>query len=479
MSATATRLDDPRRRRHLGVLSRSLCCASVALWGAVGLTHPADAQTVTSEITYTYGDEISGHTNAIGRLALVEEREGGTTVVRSASFDYDVRGNITRTVRVLDGATYTTDQAYDSLNRVETITYPDTPTRETVTNGYNFAGSLKTVTGVDGAVTTNYVTDIQYDAFGKRSRITFGNGTQTDFTYDADAFRLQQLRTIGPGGMLQDLNYTYDPVGNILTIRDGLNVGYNESFDYDDLHRLTGAFGAYGSLTYAYDQIGNMTCNSQLGPCSATSPNYAYPPSGATSVRPHAVNQAGPYTYAYDANGNMTSRSMNAVVDRSLTYDANNRPTSITVGSSTVNFAYDYTGERVRKQVVNGTMTTYAGAIYECTASCTRYIFAGGTRVAQRRWTGLCRISMVITSAVRTLSPMPAESGWRKSTTILMVGHTLTPMAREGASTADTPISSSTPRRACITTTLGTMILYWVDSWRQIRWASNSEGRRH
>ncbi|MFZ5862304.1 MAG: RHS repeat domain-containing protein [Nitrospirota bacterium] len=299
--------------------------------------------------------------------------------MRSASFDYDVRGNITRTVRVLDGATYTTDQTYDSLNRIETVTYPDTPTREVVTQTYNSAGSLATVTGVDGGVTTNDVTDIQYDAFSKRTRLVLGNGTQTDYTYDADTFRLQQLRTLGPGGVLQHLNYTYDAVGNVQTIRDGLSAGYNESFDYDDLHRLTGAFGAYGSLTYAYNQIGNMTCNSQLGPCSATSANYAYPPSGVTSVRPHAVNQAGPYTYTYDANGNMTSGA-----GRSLTYDVNNRPTSMTVGGSTVAFAYDYSGERVRKQVVGGAMTTYVGAIYECAASCTKYLFAGSTRVAQK-----------------------------------------------------------------------------------------------
>ncbi|MFZ5862300.1 MAG: RHS repeat domain-containing protein [Nitrospirota bacterium] len=223
------------------------------------------------------------------------------------------------------------------------------------------------------------MTDIRYDAFSKRTRLVLGNGTQTDYTYDADTFRLQQLRTLGPGGVLQHLNYTYDAVGNVQTIRDGLSAGYSESFDYDDLHRLTGAFGAYGSLTYAYDPIGNMTCNSQISPCSATSPNYAYPPSGATSVRPHAVNQAGPYTYTYDANGNMTSGA-----GRSLTYDVDNRPTSMTVGSSTVTFAYDYSGERVRKQVAGGAMTTYVGAIYECAASCTKYLFAGSTRVAQK-----------------------------------------------------------------------------------------------
>ncbi len=49
--------------------------------------------------------------------------------------------------------------------------------------------------------------------------------------------------------------------------------------------------------------------------------------------------------------------------------------------------AYDYTGERVRK-TVGGALTTYVGALYECSASCTKYIFAGSTRVAQKTQTG-------------------------------------------------------------------------------------------
>ncbi len=311
------------------------------------------------------------------------ETEGGL-VVRSTTFDYDVRGNITQTVKGLDGTTYTTRQTYDSANRVETVTYPETTTPEVVTNTYDPAGHLKTVTGVKAGVTTTYVTDIQYDAFGKRTQITFGNGTQTTYTYDPNAFRLQQLATTGPGGPLQTLSYTYDAVGNVNTIADGVSAASNESFGYDDLHRLTGATGAYSALRYAYDQIGNMTCNSQLGPCTATSPNYAYPPSGATSVRPHAVNQAGPYTYTYDANGNMTGGA-----GRTLSYDVNNRPTSITAGGQTATFAYDYTGERVKKAVAGGTTTTYVGALYECSASCTKYIFAGSTRVALKAGTSV------------------------------------------------------------------------------------------
>ncbi|MFZ3255446.1 MAG: RHS repeat-associated core domain-containing protein, partial [Syntrophales bacterium] len=67
----------------------------------------------------------------------------------------------------------------------------------------------------------------------------------------------------------------------------------------------------------------------------------------------------------------MTSKNGTAIA-----YDYDNRPTSI--GAST--FVYDYAGQRVKK---NGTV--YIGNIYECTGSvCTKYIFAGGTRIAMK-----------------------------------------------------------------------------------------------
>ncbi|MFZ3254258.1 MAG: RHS repeat-associated core domain-containing protein, partial [Syntrophales bacterium] len=67
----------------------------------------------------------------------------------------------------------------------------------------------------------------------------------------------------------------------------------------------------------------------------------------------------------------MTSKNGTAIA-----YDYDNRPTSI--GAST--FVYDYAGQRVKK---NGTV--YIGNIYECTGGvCTKYIFAGGTRIAMK-----------------------------------------------------------------------------------------------
>ena len=68
---------------------------------------------------------------------------------------------------------------------------------------------------------TPFVTNIDYDAKGQRTLIEYGNGVKTQYTYDEETFRLIRLRTVRGGQTpLQDLQYTYDPTGNITQIRD-------------------------------------------------------------------------------------------------------------------------------------------------------------------------------------------------------------------------------------------------------------------
>src|SRR4051794_34432282 len=74
------------------------------------------------------------------------------------------------------------------------------------------------------------IRDILYDAKGQRELLALGNGTHTRYRYDEKTFRLRELRTTRPDydppfpahrgdladpNVLQQLRYTYDPVGNI------------------------------------------------------------------------------------------------------------------------------------------------------------------------------------------------------------------------------------------------------------------------
>ncbi|MFZ1557212.1 MAG: RHS repeat-associated core domain-containing protein [Nitrospira sp.] len=182
----------------------------------------------------------------------------------------------------------------------------------------------------------------------------------------------------GSGTTYQDLRYVYAANGNVSDIYDNLVVAGagDQHLSYDSLDRLTLANGPYGtaganaSLTYTYDELGNLTLNSQVG-------TYTYPVSGSNSVRPHAVTTAGSNTYSYDSNGNLT-----AGAGRSLTYNLENKPLTIAIAGQTTTFVYDGDGRRVKK-TAGSTVTRYVSKLYECdNASCSRMVFAEGQRIA-------------------------------------------------------------------------------------------------
>ena len=198
------------------------------------------------------------------------------------------------------------------------------------------------------------------------------------FSYDTTFTAISLFTNSTSGAVYQYLQYAYAADGNLTTIAVHTVAGGagDQSMTYDSLDRLTEAEGPYGSggatasITYSYNEIGNLTANSKVG-------SYTYPTSGSSSVRPHAVSTAGSNSYTYDANGNMT-----AGAGRSFTYNLENKPLTITIGGQTTTFVYDGDNGRVKK-IVGSTATRYINKLYECeNTSCSRMIFAGSERVA-------------------------------------------------------------------------------------------------
>ena len=314
-----------------------------------------------ADVTYTYDDPSVP--NAIGRLTRVTDAVGTT------SFEYDALGRTVKEEKAVDGVTYIVLKAYDRPGRLTQLIYPD---GAQITYTYDSGGNLEQVS--DGS--TDYITYNDYNARGQVRQATYGNGVVTDYIYDDRTFLLSHLLTQKDTTKLQDLAYTFDNVGNILSITDGVNAS-SQTFEYDDLYRLTQADGVGWGRQYSYDSVGNITHKSDVG-------DYTYGESGAG---PHAVTTAGPNTYTYDTNGNMMSGA-----GRTMAYDYENRLTSVETITHTVTFAYDGDGGRVKKTVTAGTATTttlYIGQLYEVTNGiATRHIFAGDNRVASVESTG-------------------------------------------------------------------------------------------
>ncbi len=288
-----------------------------------------DLPTGETDVTYNYDTAPSGFSGQtgywVGRLAKVTDASG------THEFKYDKLGRVLSDKKTVDSIGYQFDRTYDSMGRVRTLTYPDT---EVVTYTYNGSGDIETIQGVKNSVTTDYIKDVNYNASGQATFTKYGNNVTSDYTYNSQTLRLNQIVTKKPDGTtkLQDLSYTFDNEGNVTHISDIVN-SMSQDFTYDDLNRLIQATGsAYGTKTYAYNTIGNMTTKGNL--------TLTY---SGTSTRPHATTQvswstgqgpsycpSSPCSFTYDSNGNMSVRG-----NDTLTYDSENRLKQITAHEGT------------------------------------------------------------------------------------------------------------------------------------------------
>jgi len=55
--------------------------------------------------------------------------------------------------------------------------------------------------------------NLGYDNAGRRTSLTYPNGTSATYSYD-NASRLSEILHQGPSGVIEDLLYTYDGAGN-------------------------------------------------------------------------------------------------------------------------------------------------------------------------------------------------------------------------------------------------------------------------
>lgn len=180
------------------------------------------------------------------------------------------------------------------------------------------------------------VRNVDYNAKAQRTRIQYGNGVNTRYEYDPQTFRLKHLRTTrNSGDLLQDLQYTYDPIGNITQIWDQAiptvffanhRIEPVNTYQYDSLYRLTEANGREHIGQNDADQYDNW---------SDAWAKVQLSPNDAMALREYMQ------TYRYDAVGNILQ--MKHVTPqgtgnwtRNNEYETqNNRLKTSTIGSKT------------------------------------------------------------------------------------------------------------------------------------------------
>jgi RHS repeat-associated protein len=263
----------------------------------------------TPEVTYAYGADGAGE-NGAGRV--VEVVDGAM----ARSYGYDEDGNVARETATMDEdpfgkgvdddpPTFTTAWEYDSLGRIVTLTYPSD---EVLTHDYDLGGrpvSLvsqapqhdlydqygNTVARPDVEIV--YVAAVRYDEFGSPTHMRTGTGVETDYEYEptrrflagidtASTSTTQFDGTLSVARPLQALSYTYDAVGNVRDVVNGLygdptdtsisqfgpppenNVPgpSQQAYTYDPHYRIVGGAGTYVDQ----QEVRDFTYTSDYGP---------------------------------------------------------------------------------------------------------------------------------------------------------------------------------------------------------------------
>ena len=161
------------------------------------------------------------------------------------------------------------ETTYDALNRAIAVTAPDGsiyhPTFNDASLLERIEVDLRGTARQGERIWTRFVDFINYDAKGQRTLVVYANGARTTYEYNDKTFRLTRLRTVRVAReeakaarifrdptIVQDLHYTYDPVGNITRTEDaalrtvfhgGRRVEAASDYFYDPLYRLLRATG--------------------------------------------------------------------------------------------------------------------------------------------------------------------------------------------------------------------------------------------
>lgn len=182
------------------------------------------------------------------------------------SYRYDLRGNLISStgLTLFTGPNEKINYSFNQDNRITGIAFSN---YRHVHYQYDATGQVSgiTVHDLNGDVYSNnnisstrvLATDIARLPFGPITGLNYGNGLTLSRSYNLDYARTGQ--TVGN---LQNLAYSYDPVGNLQTANDLLAPGSNQHYSYDPLRRLTEISGSNG-WGYRYDAVGNRTAERQ------------------------------------------------------------------------------------------------------------------------------------------------------------------------------------------------------------------------
>ena len=280
----------------------------------------------------------------------------------------------------MEDESYTSKFAFNAIQQLIAETTPDGSVK---TNNYNRLGLLEriTVTFPDGTEKP-IINDIEYNAKGQRVTIDYANGVKTSYSYENTTWRLIKLYSTRSDRdskgkerktVIQDIAYTYDPVGNITRLKDNTyqTVFYNNQiveplsdYTYDALYRLIQANGrqhpGINAGTYKnVDENGDFK-QSKFIPLSDSNAlenyreSYTYDDAGNLIKTTHTATNSWTRTQEIMPNSNRlkTVSSANGFIDSlPITYDRSGNQQQLN-GNSTVKLTFNCCENLVQARII-------------------------------------------------------------------------------------------------------------------------------
>lgn len=313
-----------------------------------------DTENHLTRITDARGNATNYSYDVLGRLTGVTNPLGYTT-----SLQYDAVGNLTGKTDALGKQVL--DVSYDALNNPRAIS---DALGNTTTSQYDSLSRLTSVTDPLGCVTQFNYDDLNrlksttdalsgqgsqdFDAHSNRTALVDPNNNRTSFSYDP-ADRLTARTSAASGNTNLGYNVRNLPAWKINA------RGQKTTYEYDAAGRLTSFTNPDGTVSFTYDQNGNLLTAAD---------------SAGTTVREYdALNRITKYIdtqgniieYAYDAVGNLITLTYPGGRQVQYQYDASNRLVKVTDWAGRItSYEYDPNGRLVKTLHPGGTSTTRA-----------------------------------------------------------------------------------------------------------------------
>ena len=262
----------------------------------------------------------------------------------SSKFYYNARRLLKQEDRTIQGTLYSVKTAFTKNAHVTSTTYPSALVMNHTPNALGQA----TQASASASAAT-------YHPSGALAGYTYGNSVVRSIELNdrqlpkrlVDCKASGTCTSTGSANAVVDLSYTYDAVGNVQGINDGIiNPRQTRSMVYDGLSRLKQAVSSsgsgapmFGTANYDYDVLDNIKTLSISGGSQPRNHAHCYNSKNQlTELRTGSCSGALVKSLSYDVQGNLANQAGQA-----FNFDFGNRLRQAT-GKET--YGYDHAGRR-------------------------------------------------------------------------------------------------------------------------------------